>query len=119
MVYLRAILIRLLFVSCTLGITKVEIEGANWSQFRGPNAAGVTDDGKAVPVAFGKDTNLLWKLKLPSGASSPCVRGDRIFVTGFDRSMKELIVYCVNRLPTRIYTHLDPSKKPCCNGYGL
>ena len=69
----------------------------NWSQFRGPNASGVASGDSTVPVSFGDDENLLWKLALPSGAASPCIRGDRIFVTGFDRAAKKILVYCVNR----------------------
>jgi hypothetical protein len=61
----------------------------NWPQFRGPNCRGVADDAKP-PVQFGPDKALLWKTPLPSGVSSPCIWGDRIFVTGFDETRKQL-----------------------------
>ncbi|MEN9572603.1 MAG: hypothetical protein RL514_458 [Verrucomicrobiota bacterium] len=53
-----------------------------WPQFRGPNCSGVSDTAKP-PVEFGPGKNQLWKVSVPSGASSPCVWGDRIFLTAF------------------------------------
>jgi outer membrane protein assembly factor BamB len=53
---------------------------ADWTQFRGPNASGVAD-GTPLPGEIGPDKNVLWKVPLPPGHSSPVVSGDRIFVT--------------------------------------
>lgn len=54
---------------------------ADWLQFRGPNANGVTNDDKA-PSRWSENENLLWKTDIPgAGWSSPIVIGDRIFVT--------------------------------------
>ena len=55
----------------------------DWPQFRGPNGIGVAE-GRA-PVHFGPTTNLLWKTALPSGLSSPCIVGGRIFLTGVEK----------------------------------
>ena len=54
--------------------------GAEWSQFRGPNAAGVADAAK-LPVQFGPAKNVIWKTPLPPGHSSPVIWGHRIFLT--------------------------------------
>src|SRR5678816_1850763 len=54
---------------------------ANWPQFRGPNCSGVSDADKP-PIEFGPSTHLLWKIELPPGLSSPCIWGDRMFLTG-------------------------------------
>ena len=62
---------------------------ANWPQFRGPNSQGVAEDAKP-PVTFGPDKALLWKTPLPSGVSSPCIWGDRVFVTAFDPERQQL-----------------------------
>ena len=35
-----------------------------------------------MPTEFGPDQNLLWRLELPTGYSSPILFGDRIYVTG-------------------------------------
>lgn len=66
----------------------------SWPQFRGPNGAGVAD-GQHPPVHFSPGTNELWRTALPSGASSPCVWADRIFLTGFSEGKLETI--CLHR----------------------
>ena len=68
----------------------------NWPQFRGPNSQGVADAEKP-PTEFGPEKALLWKTHLPGGVSSPCIWGDRIFLTGFDRDRKTLETICVDR----------------------
>ena len=71
-------------------------EIAKWPQFRGVNASGVSD-AKSLPVEFGPEKNLLWKVKVPSGVSSPCVWGDRVFLTGFEQESKTLETLCIDR----------------------
>lgn len=93
----------LLVLPLSLGQLKAD----DWSQFRGPNAAGISKDADAVPLVFGNEENLAWKLALPSSASSPCVHGDRIFTTGFEASAKKLTVYCVDREKGTIIWHKD------------
>jgi len=53
-----------------------------WSRFRGPNGSGISEASN-LPVEFGPETNLLWKLDLPQGHSSPILHGDRIYLTAF------------------------------------
>ena len=65
-----------------------------WPQFRGPNATGISEDA-ALPTEFGASKNLLWKVDLPLGKSSPVFAGDRIFLTGHDGD--KLITLCVDR----------------------
>jgi outer membrane protein assembly factor BamB len=69
---------------------------ACWPQFRGPGGLGVAD-GRKLPAEFGPKKNLLWKTPLPPGHSSPCVWGDRIFVTAFDKAAKKLETICLSR----------------------
>jgi outer membrane protein assembly factor BamB len=40
---------------------------------------------------------LLWKKAIPVGHSSPCIWGDRIFITGFDKDKGELLVIALHR----------------------
>jgi outer membrane protein assembly factor BamB len=54
---------------------------SEWTRFRGPNAAGVTETG-GLPVEFGPQKNVVWKTALPAGKSSPVLTDDRIFLTG-------------------------------------
>lgn len=70
-------------------------ESSSWPQFRGPNAAGVSSE-RNLPVEFGPGTNVIWRMPLPPGHSSPCVWGDRIFLTAREDS-KRLVVLCVRR----------------------
>ena len=53
----------------------------DWSRFRGPNGSGVSET-KGLPAEFGPDKNVVWKVELPQGFSSPIIHGDRIFLTG-------------------------------------
>ncbi|MCM2257705.1 MAG: PQQ-binding-like beta-propeller repeat protein [Vicinamibacteria bacterium] len=54
-----------------------------WPRFRGPHGAGVAE-GAALPVLFGPTKNLVWRVEVPAGKSSPIVGGDRIFLTALD-----------------------------------
>jgi outer membrane protein assembly factor BamB len=77
-------------------------EVPRWPQFRGPDALGVAPDGMKFPTQFGPSTNVLWKTPLPSGYSSPCLWGDRIFLTGFDEQQRRLETLCLDRGTGRI-----------------
>jgi outer membrane protein assembly factor BamB len=57
--------------------------GADWPQFRGVNATGVSNDTN-LPVHFGPGKNLVWQTPLPGGYSSPSVAGDRVFITALE-----------------------------------
>ena len=56
-------------------------QAADWPRFRGPNGNGVAEAAR-LPVDFGPDKKVVWKLTLPEGHSSPVFAGDRIFLTG-------------------------------------
>jgi outer membrane protein assembly factor BamB len=61
----------------------------NWPQFRGVNAAGVSADAKP-PEKFGPNEAVLWRVPVPWSPSSPCVWGDRIFLTTFNDGKLEV-----------------------------
>jgi outer membrane protein assembly factor BamB len=71
----------------------------NWPQFHGPNSSGVAENDKP-PIEFGPDTNLLWKVEVPAGLSSPCVWGDRIFLTAAEEG--KLLAFAVNRIDGKL-----------------
>ncbi|MGH7136596.1 MAG: PQQ-binding-like beta-propeller repeat protein, partial [Pirellulales bacterium] len=54
---------------------------ASWPQFRGVNGSGVASNGGRLPEKIGPETNVLWKIDVPPGHSSPVVFGDRIYLT--------------------------------------
>ena len=66
----------------------------DWSRFRGPNGSGISET-KGLPAEFGPDKNVVWKVDLPQGYSSPIVSGDRIFVTGLRE--QSLVTIAVDR----------------------
>lgn len=74
----------------------------NWPQFRGPGGLGLGDDKASPPSVFGPDKALLWKTELPVGHGSPCIWGNRIFVTGFDSDTRKLEVIAVERKSGKI-----------------
>jgi outer membrane protein assembly factor BamB len=66
---------------------------ARWPQFRGVGAAGVAPGD--IPIHFGPESNVVWKIAVPGGHSSPCIWDDRIFLTGFGDG--QLQVLCIDR----------------------
>ncbi len=77
-----------------LAITALHSTAEDWPQFRGPGGRGVSESARP-PVHFGPATNVLWKVPLPSGNSSPIVTGDRIFLTAVNEGRLETL--CLNR----------------------
>lgn len=54
---------------------------ADWPQFRGPAANGVTDETN-LPVKWSKSEGIAWKAEMPGkGVSSPVVFGTTVYVT--------------------------------------
>src|SRR5918994_1429115 len=61
-------------------VLSVVSSDTDWSRFRGPNGSGISET-KGLPTEFGPDKNVVWKVDLPQGYSSPIIHGDRIFLT--------------------------------------
>src|SRR5262245_32763723 len=56
--------------------------GGDWAQFRGPGGKGTT--AQALPINWGPNKSIAWKIKLPgAGYSSPVVFGNRIYLTTY------------------------------------
>jgi outer membrane protein assembly factor BamB len=89
---------RRIFTVCMVTSLIVSASAADeWSQFRGPNSSGHAGIQDAVPVEFGPEQNVLWKCKVTRGVSSPCILGNRIFLTSFDKTKSELQVTGIKR----------------------
>jgi outer membrane protein assembly factor BamB len=58
----------------------------DWPQFRGPGGRAVSETA-TPPIGFGPSSNLLWKVAIPEGISSPIVTGERIFLTAPDETL--------------------------------
>ena len=56
--------------------------GQQWTQFRGPGAAGVVADNPDLPERWSATDNVAWRTPIPGlGWSSPIVAGGLVFVT--------------------------------------
>ena len=75
------------------------VAASEWPQFRGPNAAGVSDNTN-LPIEFGPDTNVVWKTAVPPGHSSPSVADDRLFLTAVEN--EKLFTIAIDRATGRI-----------------
>jgi outer membrane protein assembly factor BamB len=67
----------------TLLLLLADAPAEDWTRFRGPNGAGVAET-TGLPAELGPARNVIWKVALPPGYSSPAVSGDRIFVTAYE-----------------------------------
>ncbi|MCP5117367.1 MAG: PQQ-binding-like beta-propeller repeat protein [bacterium] len=86
-------------LSLTITLPAMLALGAEWPQFRGPNAAGVSGETN-LPVEFGPETNVVWKTEVPPGWSSPAVAGERVFLTGMED--EKLFTFALDRATGRI-----------------
>jgi outer membrane protein assembly factor BamB len=88
----------------------------DWPGFRGPNGTGVSDS-KDLPIAYGPDQNVVWKIELPSGYSSPVVAGDRIFVTAFEKDVLSTIA--IERKTGKVLWRREAPKERSFPKYGV
>ncbi|VAX38276.1 hypothetical protein MNBD_PLANCTO02-1953 [hydrothermal vent metagenome] len=73
----------------------------NWARWRGPNQDGHTTDA-TLPEKW-SDKNVLWKQKLPGiGQSSPCIWGDKIYLTAALERGRKRLVLCLSRKTGKI-----------------
>ncbi len=54
---------------------------AVWPQFRGPGSAGRPVVDAPLPEKIDPASNVVWKVELPPGHSSPAIHGDRLYLT--------------------------------------
>lgn len=62
-------------------MTITAVSDTDWSRFRGPNGSGISNT-KGLPTEFGPEKNVVWKIDLPQGYSSPIIHENRIYLTG-------------------------------------
>lgn len=92
---------------------------------------GIAQGAQALPENLAEDGKQLWKTELPSGHSSPCVCGDSVYLTTFDKDAKELATVALDRqtgairwrqvVPTQEFetvhaTGSPATSTPACNG---
>ncbi len=88
-----------MWIKITLAITLASVLAAeDWTQFRGPNGAGKASG--SVVAAPSLEENLVWKIPVPVGHSSPVVVGDRIYLTAVED--EKLFTLAIDRETGRI-----------------
>ena len=77
----RSAIAAFVVLATTLTLSAQTRRAPDWIRFRGPNGSGVST-ATNIPTEFGPGKNLIWRVELPVGYSSPILFGDRIYVTG-------------------------------------
>jgi outer membrane protein assembly factor BamB len=67
-------------------------ERSPWPRFRGPEGSGIAV-GSRPPAEIGPETNVKWKVAVPSGLSSPIIASEYIVVTALDDGKLFTIAY--------------------------
>jgi len=84
------------------GNTAKQPNVAVWDRFRGPNGTGTTGD-KDVPLTFGAEENILWKVALAgTGNSSPIVWGNHLFLQSASKDGKQRSLMCLDTADGKI-----------------
>lgn len=72
---------RLIVAAWIVLVPSHSLVAGDWSQFKGPNASGVSPD-KNLPTEWTKDKGIKWKTPLPArGVSSPVVAANKVYIT--------------------------------------
>jgi outer membrane protein assembly factor BamB len=81
-----------------------------WSQFRGPNGSGV-DSAVGYPVVFSPTSNVVWKIAMPYGQSSPVVAGGRVYLTASEGERR--LTICLDAATGRELwrRHITPTRR--------
>src|SRR5882724_3604191 len=83
----------------------------DWPRFRGPNGSGVSPESKDMPAEYGPGKNVLWKVALPAGYSSPTITADKVFITAFEKDV--LYTIALDRKSGKIlWRHEGPKGRP-------
>ena len=93
--------IAIVSILCLLLSSVLSLRAATteWTRFRGPNGSGLSTATR-IPSEFGPDKNLIWRLPLPQGHSSPILYENRIYLTAFRGD--ELVTMAIDRQAGRI-----------------
>ena len=106
--YRRHKLIGVVSALCAVLLSASPAAG-NWPQWRGPEMNGVSRE-KNLPLRWGAEENVSWKLPLPGvSASTPVVWGDKVFLSVFEGA--ETYLWCVDKTKGALVW-----KKPLRNG---
>ena len=101
------------------------------SYFRATGGVAVDED-RPLPADLGSEQAFLWKTPLLPGHSSPCVHGNSIFLTTYNKEQKQLATVALNRATGKLrWTRIAPTSEmervhsvgspavstPACDGF--
>jgi outer membrane protein assembly factor BamB len=70
----------------------------DWPWWRGPGLDNHAAAGQKPPLRWSEQENVLWRVELPGkGHSTPCVQGQRIFVSSGDPQQQTVWLLCLDR----------------------
>lgn len=70
----------------------------DWPWWRGPSRDNKAESGQNLPLRWSPTENVLWKAEVPGrGHGSPCIWGDRIFLSTADEEAQVQYVLCFDR----------------------
>jgi hypothetical protein len=85
----------------------------DWPGWRGPMCDNLAPDGQTPPDAWGAGSNVLWQVRLPGvGHSSPCVVGDRIYITSGEHAQGAVWLFCLERATGKTVWQAEVYKGP-------
>jgi outer membrane protein assembly factor BamB len=79
--------------------------GADWPQFRGPGGSGRAATAEKLPAEIGPETNVVWKIALPPGHSSPVVVGKQVYLTAVRG--EQLLTMALDRLTGKVLWEVE------------
>jgi outer membrane protein assembly factor BamB len=87
---------------CSLALASSLLAEENWPQFRGPRGDGQSTS-TGLPVNFGEEKNLKWKVAIHGRAwSCPVIWGEQVWVTTANEQGTELGVLCLDKKTGKI-----------------
>lgn len=70
----------------------------DWPWWRGPSLNNHAPAAQKPPLKWSEKENVLWRVELPGlGHSTPCIRGNRIFVSTGNRPEQTITLLCLDR----------------------
>ena len=86
---------KMLLLLCFLPLA---LQAENWPSWRGDVSGSGISTETDLPLEWGKDKNVAWRVELPDhGNSTPIIWGDRVFVTQATDGGKQRGLMCFNR----------------------
>ena len=70
-----------ILLTIALAMVPATAHGEDWSQFRGPNASGVSTESDNPPVEFSATENVRWSVELGKGVACPLIASGRCITT--------------------------------------